>query len=206
MDKKEMLLLDHYKKRIENNLFDEYDVLGLLIMIRPYIDNYKNLLEFANIIAHRKRDRGMGMSCISVIQNNGFKLIEGTKKVIGFEGISYEILESELFCFLCEYGIDASKKTLRELIFCIFSLSQFVEYKRGDVSGVMYLIQGNNDTIGLGATEGNRDSCFVCFSYMTGVKHIRLFEGGLIKKTVVVKRVGNQLGMFDGDTVVDILE
>lgn len=205
MDKKECLLFNHYKNRLEKDLFDEYDVLGILILLRPYMDQYKNLLEFAHIIAHRERDRGIGMECITTVQNNDFELVEGTKKVVGFEGISYIKIEEELNSILSEHDINVSNDVLKGVIFCIFSLSQFVEYKNGDITGKMYLMQGNSNTLALCATEGKEHSYFVCFSYMSGVKHNILYDGGLIERPAIVKRVGSKLALYDENTLISSL-
>ena len=202
MDKKEVVLFNHYKMLFEEDLFNEYDVLGFLIMLRPYLSKYKYLLEFANVIAHRKRDRGIAMGCITVVQNNSFELFAGTNHVVGFRGIRYEALENDIICAFREQTIKISKKIAKEIILCIFSLSQFVEYEKATIKGLMYLVQGKNNTLALCATEGKEDSYFVCFSCIEEIKHIKLLSGGLIREPVEAIRFDGKLILsLDGEAI-----
>lgn len=61
MTEKELLDLKHYKNLIENRKFDEYDISGFLVLIREHITSKEHPLfrDFADGIAHRKRDKGI---------------------------------------------------------------------------------------------------------------------------------------------------
>ena len=87
MDLKEWCLFNHYKKLIENNVFTEIDIYGFLILMRSYVNdnNLENILEFANLVAHRERTRGKILNCIKAAKDNNYNVIN--KKVEGYSGI-----------------------------------------------------------------------------------------------------------------------
>jgi hypothetical protein len=100
MDEKAKVILQHYKNKIEEQLFDEYDILGFLIFVRSYIglsDDFKTINEFSNLIAHRKRDRGRVMESIEVAIKNNYEVAKGTKKIKGYNGIHYNEWEKEWY-------------------------------------------------------------------------------------------------------------
>ncbi len=71
MDRKEIEILNYYRNIIERKEFDEYDILGFLIFIRKHIEKeYTYIAEFANLIAHRERAKGIVMRCISSAIDN----------------------------------------------------------------------------------------------------------------------------------------
>lgn len=100
MDEKAKVILQHYKNKIEEQLFDEYDILGFLIFVRSYIGlsaDFKTINEFSNLIAHRKRDRGRVMESIEVAIKNNYEVAKGTKKIKGYNGIHYNEWEKEWY-------------------------------------------------------------------------------------------------------------
>lgn len=100
MDEKAKVILQHYKNKIEEQLFDEYDILGFLVFVRSYIGlsaDFKTINEFSNLIAHRKRDRGRVMESIEVAIKNNYEVAKGTKKIKGYNGIHYNEWEKEWY-------------------------------------------------------------------------------------------------------------
>lgn len=88
MDEKAIKILEHYKIIIENENFDEYDILGFLIFSRNYLDkNLKCIGEFTDLIVHRNRDRGIVMNNIKNTIKNNYAYNEETNKVIDYKGI-----------------------------------------------------------------------------------------------------------------------
>ena len=71
-DKKERFMFEHYKKILEERLFDEYDILGFLIFIRRHISDseYPYIRDFADLIAHRNRKRGKVMLELLIIMKH----------------------------------------------------------------------------------------------------------------------------------------
>ena len=60
MDDKAKKILEHYRKVIEDEDFDEYDILGFLIFIRSYLGENMNIIrEFSDLVAHRERNKGI---------------------------------------------------------------------------------------------------------------------------------------------------
>ena len=52
LDAKEKMMISHYSSIFTDYNFDEYDVLGFLIVVRRVIRNnrkYRNILEFADL-------------------------------------------------------------------------------------------------------------------------------------------------------------
>ena len=71
-------MLEHYKNVIENRSFAEYDILGFLIFIRRHLNKDNVYIrEFADLIAHRERDRGIVVDCITASIEKRDICIEG---------------------------------------------------------------------------------------------------------------------------------
>lgn len=93
-------MLEHYKNVIENRSFAEYDILGFLIFIRRHLNKDNVYIrEFADLIAHRARDRGIVVDCITASIENNYQTEKGSKKVIGYNGLHYEQWEKGMDFF-----------------------------------------------------------------------------------------------------------
>lgn len=198
MDTKEKLILFHYKKLIENREFDEYDVLGFLIFIRRHIDEYKNLLEFADLVAHRERNKGTVLHCIESAKRNDYKLVENSKAVEGYNGIPSENLIIELRQICKELDIYIDDEAIAEICFCIFSLAQFSCYQLSDKKGEVVLVQDKNNALALCTNEGTNDSPYVCFSILQGVVHYKTYSAGIIDCPVEAVRDMGKIKLWDG--------
>ena len=95
LDTKERVILKHYKEIIENHLFDEYDILGFLIYIREKLDkgNFKFIPEFADLVAHRHRDKGIVMDNIREAIINDYQ--RENNKVKRYHGIKWKTWRKE---------------------------------------------------------------------------------------------------------------
>ena len=206
MDDKEILILQHYKYIIENRLFDEYDILGFLIFIRRHINNFPCILEFSNLIAHRERNKGIAMDCISVVQNNEYTLVKGSNKVDGYNGIPFETISEELSRIGDLFSIKISEVVIREICVCIFSLSQFTTYRKKEAKGKITLNQGANGFLALSTTEGEYDSIYVTFSMVPGIKHINEYPVGIIDVPVQTVRMDGILKLVANDIVISVVE
>ncbi len=198
MDEKEKLILKQYKAIIENRRFDELDILGFLIFIRRHIKNHHFILEFSDLIAHREREKGIIMDCISDAIKNNYMLIQGTNKVVGYHGIKYKHLERELYDIGKQFNIDLNNLIVREIILCIFALAQFTRYDnlKGE-KGEVILIQGDDNSLALCTTEGKMDSYYIAFSILPGVKHLYNYSAGLIEYPVKTVRDKEYLYLAD---------
>jgi hypothetical protein len=199
MDKKERLILKHYKKVIENRIFDEYDILGFLIFIRRHLGNkYNAILEFSDLIAHRNRKKGMVMTAISKAIDNNYKTFNHTKKVMGYHGIETRKLIEQFKKWGVKYGINFTDECLQEIIMCIFSLAQFTCYSDGKHRGKLMLVQGKNK-LALVTTEGKGDSPYVSFSVLEGCKFVRMVNVGILDNPVEAVRESGILRLKDSD-------
>ena len=198
MDEKEKIILRQYKAIIENRQFDEMDILGFLIFIRRHIKKYHYILEFSDLIAHRERDKGIIMDCISDAIKNNYRLIQGSNKVVGYHGIKYKNLERELYDIGKLFNINLNNLIVREIILCIFSLAQFTRYDdlKGH-KGKVVLLQGKDNSLALCTTEGKMDSYYIAFSILPGVEHLFNYSAGLIEYPVKTVRVKEYLYLTD---------
>lgn len=166
LDQKEKLILRHYNQLFDEFLFDEYDILGFLMLIREHIRKgnlYPCILEFSDLIAHHNRDRGLVFDAIKAAIDNGYKTSDG-KRVIGYNGISETRWKSEWNNLLTELNITVNKKLLDEITICICSLANGSRYddKKNGHGGILYL-RFSNDKIVLITTEGEKKSLHVSF-------------------------------------------
>lgn len=164
MDKKAQAILKHYKNKIESRSFDEYDIIGFLIFFRSYINkgNYKTIYEFADLIAHRNRNRGRVMESIKNEIDNNYKFRCGSKKIKGYNGIHYDKWEKEWERLGKEFDIKFTAEIIRDLTICIFTIAQFTEYKKGKYSGRIEMIKSEN-ALSLHTTESNAKSLYIVF-------------------------------------------
>ncbi len=172
LNQKEQLMLSHYSKLLDEFLFDEYDILGFLMLIREHIrksKSYPCILEFADLIAHHERDQGLVFDAIKTAKENGYKTSDG-KRVIDYKGIDETTWKSEWNQLLTELNISVNKRLLDEITICICSLANGSRYynKKSRYAGILYLGFTENK-IALITTEGERNSLHVTFFVYTGI-------------------------------------
>ena len=165
-------MLQHYNKLFESFIFDEYDVLGFLMLIREHIrkDNpYPCILEFADLIAHRERTRGQVLGAIKAAIDNNYETYDG-KRVKGYNGIDEARWKSEWNRLLTELNISVNKRILDEMTICICSLANGSKYNDGiGHTGILYLGFSKNK-IALITTEGESDSLHISFFVYSGLE------------------------------------
>ena len=198
LDAKEAVMLRHYQKLFDNYSFDEFDILGFLMLVRRFIQSgYICILEFADLVAHRFRDRGRAMTCISSAIDNNYETYNG-KIVKGYHGIdecSWRTEWQQLFSDLC---IALNERLLKEITICIFSLAHGSEYM--DVKGhhgYLILGRGKNNTLALSTTEGNSDSLYVCFCLLRDIDFNQKREDFLYQNPVETERINGKLRLKD---------
>lgn len=196
LNKKETVMMEHYRSIIEIQQFDEYDILGFLIFIRPYVseEQYPYIKDFAHLVAHRGRNKGKVMECINNAISNNYEVEIGSKAVKGYHGMLYEDWINEWFSLGNELNISFSDEIIKEITICIFSLSQGTEYNdKFGHSGKIELIQGNDNSLALATTEGDKDSLFICFSKIAPLAFEEKYMGGLVDEPVETVRVNSAL-------------
>lgn len=185
--KKEAVIWNHYKDLLENNLFDEYDILGLLIFIRRHLDKVKHkyIADCSDLIAHRERDRGVVMECIRAMMDNNYAVESGKKAVKGYHGITFAEWKNEWLDFAKDFAVTLSDKAICDLVVCVFSLMQGTEYKDGKGHhGRIDLFQDAKNCLDLCTTEGYSNSYYVCFSQSAPVAFLKSFSAGHIHQAV----------------------
>lgn len=176
MDEKEILLMEEYKFKFANNSFVEYDIYGFLILIRNYIrkckKSYFYIIEFCDLIAHRKRDRGL-------IMNNFSRAIESRYradkfgKIILVNGIDIKKWKKEWEKLSRSLKLDLTEKNIDEITMCIFSLAHGTIYNNfGNKStrkghkhiGKVKIFRDINNNLYIGVGANRRNSKFFAFA------------------------------------------
>lgn len=178
MASKEQNILNHDRELIEARQFDEYDILGFLIFIRPKCGNYSIIKEFCDLIAHRERDRGKIMGCITAAIKNNYETKNNSNEVKGYNGIKWCEWRKMWSMVGNDLAITFSDEILQEITLCIFSLLQETFYRNKGYSGTINLFQSSTGQISICTTEGHPHSLFVCFMILEGITgHNQQFVG-----------------------------
>lgn len=201
MDKKEIIMLERYKRVIENRDFDEYDILGFLIFVRRHIKSECNYIqEFADLIAHRERDRGIVISCISAAIDNEYRTKNNGKEILDYHGIKIKTWNKQWEILGEEFGIELDKALIEEITLCIFSLAQFTQYddEKGH-SGKIDIFQNRDGAIVLTTSENNPHSLYIGFAKSGKYDFSRELSAGYMEKPVETVRVNGVLRLRDED-------
>lgn len=164
--KKEKLILSHYKQSLENQLFDEFDLLGFFIFIRSFINKgtFPNIYEICDTVAHRKRNQGKAYTGIKNIIKNQYHIIGRGKKLQGANGITEKSWKHEWIRFGNDYSIKINDSIIQDISLCVVSLLQDVQIQDDQKKTFAYLkIFKFQNTLSTIITEGNDDSPSVIF-------------------------------------------
>lgn len=206
MDNKAVMMLAHYKKILEEKTFDEYDILGFLIFIRSHLPKarYQHIREFADLVAHRHRDRGVVMKSIEAAIQNGYQVEES--RIRGYHGMDYETWRQEWIDLGEEFSIEIDSDIVLEISVCIFSLAQYSEYTSGDYFGkVEIFISKNSESseLALCTTEGKGDSGYICFAKCGPFSNMnQSFPIGRINNAIETYRENGLLHLRVGDMTI----
>lgn len=203
MDKKEKLILKHYRVLIESNEFDEYDILGFLIFIRRHLNynEYPNIREFSDLIAHRIRDRGRVNECIVVAIEGEYQTEKNSKIIRGYNGMDYKLWVNEWKNIGNIIDIKFSDEIIEDLTVCVFSLAQFTCYndKEHRGSGRLELFIGKDGSLALATTEGNPRSLYICYSMFGNFTTCREISAGHLRNPVEAVRVNGKIRLKDSE-------
>lgn len=189
-DKKEELIIKHYGKLLENKEFNEYDVLGFLIVIRRFITDkeFPNIHEFSDLIAHRERNRGNVKKSIREAKKNEYNTYENSKEVQGYNGIKNDVWASEWKKLGEGLGLNLSDDIVKDITLCIFSIAQFTRYKSGkDYIGSLELFLFE-DSVALASIDSDKHSPYISYAIVEGYNLCRKDSIGLIQNPVEAVR------------------
>lgn len=206
---KETVMLEHYRSILENRTFDEYDILGFLIFIRCDLDKeFQYIKEFADLVAHRQRDRGVAMTAIVTAIKNNYKQEPNKKNIKGYAGIHTEDWRNEWKKFLSSKKIKFSEELLLDLTMCIYSLAQNTLYSTKDgnekYNGKIELFQDHNGNLNLCTIETQPQSPYICFAQIGPYKYKKIFPSTHIEETVETFRENGVLHLrtVSGDILI----
>ena len=193
MDKKETLLINQYKNKFKNNTFTETDIYGFLILIRNYINkhntSYKYILEFCDLVAHRKRNKGLIMNAIIKTIENNYQI---NKKGKLHADLITEIDWKRQWIKLSEsLKLDLTDRNIDEITMSIYSLAAGTVYDNKDSKkknekrhkGKVEILKDENNNLYIGIGAERRDSKFIVFSkYPCKIKNFNenIYDGLLI--------------------------
>lgn len=196
-DKKEKFIFEHYKKILEERIFDEYDILGFLIFIRRHISSskYPYIRDFADLIAHRNRKRGKIMECIDAGITHHHETLSGPNVVKGYSGMNYNDWEKEWFDLATEFEITLSAPIIIEITVCAFSLAQCTEYvgEKSSNKGKIELFQGKDNCLALASVAAEKGSPYICFSKVGSFDYKKQYYFGIIDEPVEAVRIDGTL-------------
>lgn len=216
-DNKEQQLLDFYCNKIKQRIFDEYDIYVFYILIRGHLDNkekydlknannlrkYKWISELGDLIAHRKRDKGVVLQNIVKAFQNGYQTISGSNEILDYKGIADGELQNEFASLFKELNCQVTPQILDEIVLCTFSILQNSQYTddKTKIKGEVRLIQ-YKDGLGL-ITVGNpqnRSSPWIYLARLKGQFMSQDFPCWYnIKKPIEVIRHNGELAIkYDG--------
>jgi hypothetical protein len=198
-DDKEELMFEHYKKVLANDEFDEYDILGFLIFIRRHMkgSRYKLIIEFADLVAHRGRDRGMVMDAIKGAIKHSYQTEPGSKHIKGYHGIDYDDWKATWETLGKEYHIDFTDKRISDITVCIFSLAQYTVYDDGTHKGRIELFQQNQCELFLATRENKNRSPYINFAICPSLIFSKEYPAGHIPQPVETVRIRKKLRLRD---------
>lgn len=135
MNVKELKNLEHYRNIIENRKFDEYDIIGFLVLIREHINQKQNPIfyDIANGTAHRKRNRGKIYDSIYYAILNNYA-INQDGHVVGYNGILNDEWKLECANLSKQFNIKITPIISIELAVCMFSIIHRSEYETDEKS------------------------------------------------------------------------
>lgn len=150
------------------------------------------------MIAHRERDRGKIMKCITTAIKNNYETKDNSNEVKGYNGIKW--------CEWCkvwdmignDLAITFSDVVLQEITLCIFSLLQDTIYRSNGYWGTIKLFQSSDGQISMCTTEGLPHSLFVCFMVLEGIAGHNQQFAGVISEPVETCRIDGALRLRTG--------
>lgn len=201
MDQKEQKMIGHYKILIEENNFDEYDILAFLILIRRHLNDteYPYIKEFSHLVAHRKRDRGSVNACIAIAKANGYQTEENGKTIRGYHGMQYNEWKKEWKKFGEAFGIIFTDRVIDDLTLCVFSLAQYSQYES---QGRLELMLDPSEKLSLVTKDSNPESPYIIYSMFGKFQLCREIMAGHFINAVEAVRSNGELCLRDDEGFV----
>lgn len=201
MNKKEELNLKRLKKIIEKRKFDEYDIIAFLIIIRPYLEikDTPLVLDFANGVAHRKRDKGNAFTSLMSAAQNNYEL-DKNRKVKNYNGINNEKWKKEWFNISNQFNIKITPIIISEITLCIFSIAQLTEFEYNEseikknpeyekYKGRFELLIDDNSNLHLSTFDGKG----VCYGRLDDIEVENGFKNKFFFEPVETIRINKKL-------------
>lgn len=173
LDNKELEIINGYKEKFKNNSFDELDILGFLIFIRKYVKKYTNILEFCDLVAHRKRNQGKIMSAICKMIEKRYYISKKQNIITGLSCISEEDWLNEWNDINKLLNLNLTERNINEITMCIISLSNDTNYNNVKHKGVVKHFIDKSGYLSLCCSAGRKDSKYVCiFRYQNCIEKV----------------------------------
>lgn len=204
--KKETMVLQYYDKMFIERHFDEFDMIGFFIFIRSFIDkgDYADIYTICDTVAHRERDNGpIHDGVCGVIENNYQTITQCKKELKGARGIKTNSWNRQWYRLAQKLDLHISDEVINDISLCVVSMLQDTRIiENGNIIADLQII-ATADGVGLGWTEGNKDSFYVWY-FNCHLFRISNLCNGIIEKAVYTIREGDILRLVcqDGTYIV----
>ncbi len=202
MNQKEIINLKYYKDKIEKRKFDEYDIIGFLILIRRHLDKNVTpfLCDFADGIAHRERNKGVAYNNIHKAYGNNFTINpDGTIK--DFYGISNIAWENELNDISIRFNIKITPIVQSEILLCIISIFQytlFIDKKNQSFNGRHEISISDNGKLHFCLAN----HFFICYAKLENAVAELKYRNKILEKPIETFRKNGTLYLRDEDGII----
>ena len=196
---KELFTLKMFKEIIENDSFDEIDIISFLIFLRSLFEkrdknDFWHVYDICDFVAHRERDKGKTKDGIVAAINNGYRTKKASKQVDYYPGIESSNWKREWDLLGSTLDIRITDEARKDLSICVLSMLQdaaIFDVKDGcrQQVAVMRIMQDEN-MLSLCSTELTPDSPWVNYFQIGGLHFKKKYESGLVDDPVFAKRIG----------------
>lgn len=206
-DDKEKYLIQYYCDKFFHHSFDETDLFAFLILIRSHVSDadQKYIADFADLIAHRKRNQGIASNAIADAIFYGYNEINvnGRKVVKGYQGIDTDKWKAEWVRIGKRFNYDFDDRTISEITLCMLSILQFTKHEakvctswwkfwnKSKVKGMIFLLQSDDGQLSASTLENGKDFPYINFFLLKGLNFKKLYSCRLIEDPVIAVRAAD---------------
>lgn len=203
-DVKEKFLIQYYCDKFFHHSFDETDLFAFLILIRSNVSDVdqKYIYDFANLVAHRRRNKGIASDAVSgaIIHSYNDVNVNGRNVVKGYHGIDTDKWKKEWVRIGKRFNYDFDDRTINEITLCMLSILQFTRHEakvrtswwkfwnKTKVNGTIFLLQSDDGQLSASTLENGKEFPYINFFILKGLDFKKLYQGRLIEDPVIAVR------------------
>lgn len=210
-DDKEKYLIQYYCDKFFHHSFDETDLFAFLILIRFHVSDLdqKYIADFADLIAHRKRNQGIAIDAIAEAIFFGYNEVNLNGRIVvkGYHGIDAEKWKAEWVRIGKRFNYNFDDRTINEITLCMLSILQFTKHEAKKVLygqevkayASVFLLQSDDGQLSASTLENGKDSPYINFFLLKGLNFKKLYPCRLIEDPVVAVRTADGTLVLQND-------